>query len=94
MTELAHQYRVEPRFKEILSLIQVDLLEIRQIEDGDFIICAPHIATGNLYILSTARSPDEPRTFADLGRAVNFANGLSGLVKFYLELQSDYKPKD
>lgn len=87
MTDLTRQYRVEPRFKEVLSLIQPEHLEIRQMEDGEFIICAPHVAANNLYILSTARHPDQPRTFADLGRAINFANAMSGHVKFYIELR-------
>jgi hypothetical protein len=86
MGSMTPVYRVLPRFREILELTAPQYLTIRQLSDGRFILCAPHASADSEYVLTTERSPDEPRVYANLDRAIQFAHSLSGLIRFHVEL--------
>lgn len=92
MAAVSPQYRVEPRFKEILAFSAPHHLTIRQVSDGRFMICAPHESPDMEYVLSTARSPKVPKFYSNVGRAIQFAHSLSGLICFHVELSNEADP--
>lgn len=79
-------YRVEPKFKETLGIIQADHLYVRQLAESAFIIAARDRNTKTDYVLATARAPSSARTFTHLGRCVQFAVRMSGLKIMHFEL--------
>lgn len=79
-------YRVQPRFKLMLETLEAKQLTVRQIGEDEFIILVEEPASQTEYILASRSTPDEPRTFTNLGRCAQAAVRLFGLKTIQFDL--------